>query len=243
MEAFWLRDRELTHKVQTLQLPLVLELIIAPGAFVFGYPFGLLTNFTMAMFGGMGIFYLTFSSGLIAALPSTILKSIFKRERPPRLEKHFHKLPLRHYRIFNLSTKDNGSFPSSDTTAASAVLFTLALRGYMDIWVAVLITLQVALGRLDFGFHHVADVAVGSVLGFVASVAMVFFIDEYTWIITLIAYCSFWMLHHNLVDKKKLYEEYSAQEPLVVNVALVHQPSTSLKAEEEEGSQVITALK
>lgn len=43
METFWERDREWTHKVQTLRLPLALELIIAPGAIMYGYPYGFCT--------------------------------------------------------------------------------------------------------------------------------------------------------------------------------------------------------
>jgi len=101
-------DKKLTFAVQRSQLPLLLELIIAPGAVIFGHPFGYVTFVLTGLIFGAYIAHLSFTTIFLVVIPSVVLKTLFKRDRPPRLGKHEHKIPLRHFKILNQSTKDHG---------------------------------------------------------------------------------------------------------------------------------------
>ena len=80
------------------------------------------------------------------------------------------------------------------------------------------------LGRLYFGFHHVADVVAGFLVGMVSSIVASFFIGEFTLVTSIVSYILFAAIHRLLVDRKKLYEEYDTSV-----VARTSEPPSSAK--------------
>jgi membrane-associated phospholipid phosphatase len=116
--------------------------------------------------------YIAFSTMSSIAINS-IIKNIFMAKRPFELDPEIKNL--------REATATGRSFPSGHTQSAATVFTSLylAIRKNYLLWVAIIVTIIVALSRINLGVHFVTDVIVGGIVGTLIAIGMYYLFNRF----------------------------------------------------------------